>query len=115
MKSLKSRLCNLPQPDVPQRLKSALFAAIPKHTGPTASKPSPGPHRRAWDFGVTAAAAVIVLALLILVNYGLSVPPGASIAECDDALTWYTKWDRNTLLSDQNSAFIEKAAPYRVR
>jgi len=115
LESLQAQLRNLPEPDVPEGLKSALFAGIPEAAVPAGHRSLVGRHPGAWDFGVTAAAAVVILALLLMVNYGLSVPAGKSLVKFDEPLLSYTRWDHNTLLSDQNNAFIERVTTHGLK
>jgi len=113
LKSLGAELRHLPEVDVPEALEARLLAAIPH----SQAKPAPEYHiqwHRAWDFGVTAAAAVLIFALLFLVNYGLSISPQTSITEFDTSLC-YTRWDQNNFLYDQNNMYVEKSVPNELK
>lgn len=97
---------NLPEPDAPETLKAKLLAAVPQAR--TAGMPQPLIQwfPRAWDFGVTAAAAALILALLTMVNYGLSVPAQPLLTEFNDTSLCYAAWDRGNFLYDQNNTFM---------
>jgi len=106
LKSLASKLRCLPDVEVSEKLKDKLLAAIPDRQ-PKFTQTLQIQWYRAWDFGVTAAAAVLIFALLFLVNYGLSTPSKTTIIEYDTSLC-YTGWDRNNFLYDQNNTYLEK-------
>jgi len=111
--SLAAQLRSLPEVSPPEALKEKLFAAIPE----TQPKPAPAHQRlwyRAWDFGVTAAAAVLIFALMFLVNYGLSTPSKTAIFEFDTSLC-YAAWDQNNFMYDQNNTYLEKSLQYKLK
>ena len=113
LKSLADRLRRLPEIEVPETLEEKLLSAIPGRQTEHA------PHLRLrcyrlWDFGATAAAAVLIFALMFLVSYGLSTPSQTSIAEFDTSLC-YTKWEQNNFLYDQNNTYLEKTVPYELK
>jgi hypothetical protein len=113
LKSLAARLRRLPELEVPEALEEKLLTAIPGRQ----PKPAPGLRLRwyrAWDFGVTAAAAVLIFALMFLVSYGLSTPSKTSIAEFDTSLC-YTRWEQHNFLYDQNNTYLEKSVPYELK
>ena len=113
LKSLEAEFRRLPEVEVPETLEAKLLAAIPD----SRAKAAPGHQlqwHRAWDFGVSAAAAVLIFALMFLVNYGLSIPSQTSIAEFDTSLC-YTRWDQNNFLYDQNNTYLEKSVPYELK
>lgn len=113
LKSLAAHLRRLPELEVPETLEPRLLAAIPD----TQAKPEP-PHQfrgyRAWDFGVTAAAAVLIFALMFLVNYGLSTPSKKGLIEFDTSL-WSTTPNQNNFLYDQNNTYLEKSGSYELK
>jgi len=113
IKSLAAKLRSLPEVEVPESLKPGLLAAIPD----TQAKPAPTHQFRrypAWDFGVTAAAAVLIFALMLLVNYGLSTPLKTGIIEFDTSLCCKT-WNQNNFLYDQNNTYLEKSGSYELK
>ncbi len=112
-KSLAEDLMRLPELEVPETLQAKLLAAIPvRHANLTQT------HQlrwyRAWDFGVTAAAAVLIFALMFLVNYGLSTTSQTSIIEFDTSLC-HTRWDQSKFLYDQNNTYLEKSLQYKLK
>ena len=112
-KSLAARLRRLPEVAVPEGLKEKLLTAIPDRR----AKVSRGYQLqwyRAWDYGVTAAAAVLIFALMFLVNYGLSTPAKTGIIEFDTSLC-YTGWNQNNCMYDQNNTSLEKSLPYKLK
>jgi hypothetical protein len=112
-KSLAAQLRSLPEISPPEALKEKLLAAIPDRRPKPASV-----HRRlwyrAWDFGVTAAAAVLIFALMFLVNYGLSTPSKTAMLEFDTSLC-YAAWDQNNFMYDQNNTSLEKSLQYKLK
>ncbi|MHC4528313.1 MAG: hypothetical protein ACYS29_10580 [Planctomycetota bacterium] len=105
LKSLKAELRRLADVQVPHTLEARLLAGIPK------SKAQDAPVHRierhtAWDFGVTAAAAVLIVALMLTVNYGLSVPSQMLLTDLRDTSLVYARWDQNNLFYDQNNTLI---------
>lgn len=112
-KSLAARLRRLPEVAVPEDLKEKLLAAIADRE----PKVSQGHQRRwyrAWDFGVTAAAAILIFALMFLVNYGLSTPTKTGIIEFDTSLC-YAGRDQNNFMYDQNNTYLEKSLQYKLK
>ncbi|MHC4084552.1 MAG: hypothetical protein ACYSWZ_11925 [Planctomycetota bacterium] len=113
LKSLAANLRSLPEVEVPETLKPRLLAAIPD----TQAKPAPANQFRrypTWDFGVTAAAAVLIFALMLLVNYGLSTPLKTGIIEFDTSLCCTTP-NLNNFLYDQNNTYLEKSGAYELK
>ena len=112
-KSLAEDLRRLPEVEVPETLQARLLDAIPV-TQANLTRDHQLRCCRAWDFGVTAAAAVLIFALMFLVNYGLSTPSKTAIIEFDTSLC-YTRWDQNYFLYDQNNTYLEKSVPYELK
>lgn len=112
-KSLAGCLRRLPEIEVPEKLENRLLAAIPvRRENLTRNRQLRW--YRTWDFGVTAAAAVLIFALMFLVNYGLSTSSQTSIREFDTSLC-YTGLYQNGFLYDQNNTYIEKNVPYQLK
>jgi hypothetical protein len=112
-KLLAARLRRLPEVAVPEALKDKLLAAIPDN-GSKVARGHPRQWYRAWDYGITAAAAVLIFALMFLVNYGLSTPRKTGIIEFDTSLC-YTGWDQNNFMYDQNNTYLEKSLQYKLK
>ena len=106
LQSLEAKLHRLPDVDVPETLEAKLLAAIPGRGPETLAELPVKRHPRLWDFGVTAAAAILILALMLTVNYGLSTPSQALSSQLKDTSLCYTMWERYGLPGDQN-ALIE--------
>ena len=113
LKSLEARLHCLSQVEVPKTLKDRLFAAIPDREQRAALQSQIHYRRRAWSFG--AAAAVLIFALMVLINYGLSVPSQMLLTELNDTSLCSTRWDHSNFLYDQNNACIEKPLSFDLR
>ena len=111
LKSLEERLRRLPQVQPSESLESKLLAAI----GDGRAEFTEEHHLRwwpgAWNFGAAATAAILILALMLVVNYGLATPSQMLLTELNDTSLCYTGWDQNNFLYDQNSAFTEKTSP----
>lgn len=103
LKSLEAHLRRLAEIEVPETLKAKLFAAIPDE------QPKAGPKHcvrwwpGAWGFGATAAA-ILVLALILVTNYGTSGPSRKLIADINDKPSYYT-------LADQNNTSVGDGEP----
>jgi hypothetical protein len=107
LRSLKRRLRDLAGLQPPPRLKAKLVAAIAPGRPTTRPTLAGRPVLRIWDFGVTAAPAVLVFALLLVVNYGLSVPVRILPTQVADTSLCYLPGVQGPLLSDQNNMLIE--------
>ena len=112
-KSLAAQLRSLPEIRPPEALEDKLLAAIPDR-GVKVSRGHQRKWYRVWDYGVTAAAAVLIFALMFLVNYGLSTPSKMSIIEFDTSLC-YAGWDQNNFMYDQNNTSLEKSLQYKLK
>jgi hypothetical protein len=108
LRSLEAELRRLPELEAPPALKAGLLAGIPAGHRQAQAKWRYG----RWDFGVTAAAAVLIFASLFLVNYGLSMPPQTLLTGFNDTSLCGTLWDQG--LYDQNSC-LEKSSLYELK
>ena len=115
LKSLEAELRCLPEVEVPETLEGRLLAAIPDRAEKVAREHQVKWYAGAWDFGTTATAAVLILALMFMVNYGLSMPPKMLITELNDTSLCYTRWDQNSFLYDQNNACLANTLPYELK
>jgi hypothetical protein len=99
LNSLEAKLRSFSLLEAPETLKAKLFAAIPAEKAKAAQQ-----HRAQWWRGIgawgTAAAAVVILALIFVPDYGPSMPSQTLIADLNDRPV------RN-LLTDQNNALVE--------
>ena len=103
LESLEARLRRLPEVQVPEALEAKLLAAIPDSGQKVPEEHCAKRHPGLWDFGVTAAAAILILALMLTVNYGLSTPSQTLSAELKDTSLWHTGWERQYFMGDQNA------------
>jgi hypothetical protein len=101
LKSLEKRLRCLPEVEIPETLKAKLFASIPPGQPKNARELHMQWRSGAWAFGA-AVAAVVILALIFMPNYGASVPSKRLIADLNDRTICYA-------LADQNSVFVKDA------
>jgi hypothetical protein len=106
LKSLKAELRRLADVKIPEALKARLFAAIPNAKTAVIQHAQVQNHPRAWDFGITAVAAVLIFALMLMVNYGLSVPSQMLKTEFHDTSLYPARLDQNNFLYDQNNTLI---------
>ena len=111
LRSLKAKLRCLSQVEAPKTLEGKLLEAIVDRKRQTGAERLPGFHRRTWDFGASAAAAILIFALMLVVNYGLSVPSQMLATELDDVSLCYARYDHNNLLYDQNYGSVENSLP----
>jgi hypothetical protein len=102
-KSLEAQLRHLRQVDVPETLEAKLLAALPTEGAETFVEYRAKPNLRLWDFWVTAAAAILILALMLTANYGLSTPSQMLSTRLKDASLRHTAWDRDGFLGDHNT------------
>ena len=103
LESLEAELRSLPEVDVPETLEARLLAAIPDRQPAASEDYRAERHPGLWDFGVTAAAAALILALILTVNYGLSEPSQTLSTQLTDMSLRHTGWELRPLLSDQNA------------
>ena len=102
-KPLKARLRRLPEIEVPEKLKARLFAAVPNIEAPAEHRRHILWQPRISDFGVTAAAIVLIFALMFMLNLGLSIPSRALLTDINDTSLVYPRWDHTTFICDQNA------------
>lgn len=114
LKSVEARLRCLPEVEVPKTLKARLLDAIVGREAKVTGEHRGRWHPWAWDFGTTAAAAVLIFALVFMVNYGLSIPSQGLLTEFDTSLCC-PRWDQNNFLYDQNNACAEEAVLYQFQ
>jgi hypothetical protein len=112
LRSLKAELRRLPEFEAPQGLKARLLAGIAAGGRDFSSEPQSRWCWGGWDFGVTAAAAVLIFASLFMVNYGLSMPRQMLPTRFNDTSLCGTLWDQG--LYDQNSC-LEKSLLYELK
>jgi len=112
--SVESQLRSLAEVEVPETLKERLFAAVKQgwHDGKRQSR-FRSKHRR-WGF-TAAAAVILIFALMSVVKYGLSAPSQLLPGGLNDTSLCYARIDENSLLCDQNSAYVEKSLPFDVK
>ena len=103
LKSLEAHLPRFAAIEVPGTLKEKLLAAIPNKQSKAVPKHRVQRWPRAWEFGA-AAAAVLILALIFVTNYGPSRPSQLVIADINDRPTY-------NILADQNNASLGVAEP----
>ena len=111
LRAIQVKLRRLPDVDVPETLMPKLLADIPHAEPVSASKPQAKWLRDPWDIGATAAAAVLILALMFVVNYGMSNPSWPLLAEYDTSLSC-TTWEQTNVLYDQNNALRDRISTY---
>lgn len=109
LRSLEKELRSLPEVELPERLEGRLMAGIPQSAKSSFSLRFRR-YPRVWDLGVTAAAAVVIVALMFMVDYSLSVPTQA--AQGEDTSLIYPAWDGNTFAYDQNHSYGDRLVPY---
>ena len=118
--SLESELRSLWPIEAPGSLKDKLLAAVPYSQSKAAKKHRIRWYPGVWNFGATAAVAVLIAGLVLLVNYGLSVPSPALFTEFSDTSLCYPAWeqaglyDQNSFMYDQNNACVENVWPRNV-
>jgi len=107
LESLEAQLRSLPDVETPETLKTKLVAAIPDRQPKTSVEHRAMHHPRLWDFGLTAAAAILILALMLTANYGLSTPSRTLSAQLYDTSLWCPGLEQRYFQFDQNNALIE--------
>ena len=103
LKSLEAKLCHLPRIAAFEKLKDKLLTGITE-TKANDAKRYPLRWRRRSLGIMTAAAAVLILASILIPYYNLAGPSQTSIAGLND-LT------RHFVMTDQNNAAINDAEP----
>jgi hypothetical protein len=99
LESLEAKLRRLGEVDVPQTLEAKILTNVPD-----GGAGSPQDHRnwrwpRIWGIGI-ATAAVLILALIFMSNYGPFVSSHTLIGDFNDRQT-------RPLLADQNTPLVE--------
>lgn len=103
LESLEERLRSLPELDVPKALEARLAAAVPSGAEGTSVRPRTARCPRLWDYWATAAAAILIVALMLTANYGVSDSSRTFSTQITDTSLCGTLWDRCTFLGDQNT------------
>lgn len=111
LRSLKTRLRHLPEVEVPRTLETRLFAMVPDRGAKVAREEKAKRHPGAWSFGAATAAAVLILALMLMVDYGLSTHGQVLFKEIDDTSLCYPGWEQGNILYDQNNGLVERTLP----
>jgi hypothetical protein len=106
LKSLEKKLRMLGKVDAPSGLEASLIAAIPKARSTRAKCRSGW-----WSGGVslaTAAAAVLILALVFIQNFEPAKPPQKLITEANDIFSRSVLADHNNIqVGDINLASVK--------
>ena len=103
LESLGEQLRQLPEVDVPETLAAKLLAAIPTERANAVVEYRAEHHPGRWDFWATAVAAILILALMLSVNYGLSTPSQTLPTKLKDISLCHAGWDLHPFLGDQNT------------
>lgn len=111
LRSLKTRLRHLPEVEVPGTLETRLFAMVPDRGAKVAREEKAKRHPGAWSFGAATAAAVLILALMLMVDYALSTHGQVVFTEIDDTSLCYPGWEQGNILYDQNNGLVERTLP----
>lgn len=99
LKSLEAMLRRFSELQVPETLKAKLFAAIPGRRVRSGQEYHARRWRVVWCFG-TAAAVVLVLAIMLAPNYSPSGPAKTVVVDLNDRTM-------RSVISDQNSGLIK--------
>ena len=99
LKSLQAQLRNLPELKLPEQLKEKLFAAIPENKTTVSDKQDA--KRWSLTLGLGAAAAVFIMALIFLSNYGPK-NPSIILAELNDTSSCFVFADNNSSRAEAN-------------
>lgn len=113
LRSLKANLRRLPQVEVPGKLKARLFAAVPDVEAPPVPQAQVEWRPRVWDFTVTAAAIVLIFALMLMLNLGLSIPSKLLLTDMNDTSLVYPRPIHTTFICDQN-AILSKIPAFLI-
>lgn len=101
LKSLETKLRLLPKAKASQTLKSRLFATIPNKPIGISYDFQLKRDFRIWNFSTTAAAAVLIVAFMFMVNYALSNPAPISMIEQNDT-SLFSGSNQQYFFNDQN-------------
>lgn len=118
LRVLEKKLQSFSKIEVPETLKNKLFSDIPA----TGEKRDFQYHHKwypvFYDFATTAMAAILILALIFTLNYGLSAPSHISLSSLHDPLVYRSVLDQNNYLYDHNngySTYIGKKPSYELQ
>lgn len=99
LKSLEAKLRCLGDVEVPQTLEAKILARVPDSKAGSPQDHGSWRRSRVWGIGI-ATAAVLILALIFMSNYGPFVSSHTLIKDFNDKPT-------RPLLADQNTPLIE--------
>lgn len=114
LKSLAAELRCLREVEVPQILKAKLLAAIPGGEAKIIRGYEVKEHWRVRNFGAAVAAVMLIFALMLVVNYSLSVP-SQTFTELEDTSLCYKIWNQSSFLFDQNNTYVDKSLLYNIK
>jgi hypothetical protein len=113
LRSLKAELRRLPGVDAHETFKEKLLAATLANYPDQDQTDRIKPHPVTWDFGATAAA-LLIAALILMANYGLSSPSQVLFSQLKDTSLCYPTYDQNSFLCDQNNTYVSSVLPWEI-
>jgi hypothetical protein len=101
LRSIEKKLQSFPKIEPPESLETKLMTSLQTYS-PQIRNSSLALHIRFMRFAASTAAALLILAFMLIINYGLSTGPNTSFAQFDTSLTC-PKFDSNCLLWDMKN------------
>ncbi|MHC4195950.1 MAG: hypothetical protein ACYSYU_07005 [Planctomycetota bacterium] len=105
LKGLENRLRSLRHVEPSQTLVDRLLAGVPDRGSKATGRFEIKWFVRIWDFGAMTAAAVLVFALMLAINYGLATPSQSLSAGLDEV-------SLGSIRQNLNNGFIVSSPPY---
>jgi hypothetical protein len=107
LKQLAMQLRCLGKPEAPEKLKQSLIDSIPTDTEAGIRIKVTGWLTQCRDIAATIAAALIIGAMLIIVNQSLPGPSQIPYSNLYDTSLQYPRWDLNGFMYDFNNSVAD--------
>jgi len=112
LRSMEKKLRSLPKIEPPESLETKLMAILQAHPLPIRYF-RPAFHIRLARFVASAAAALFILSLMLMIDYGLSIRPGALFAQFDTSLSC-PAYNVNYFFESRDNNAADRTSPANI-
>ena len=112
LRSMEKKMRLFPKIEPPESLETKLMAILQTHPPPIRYF-RPAFHVRLARFVASAAAAVFILSLILMINYGLSTGSSALFAQFDTSLS-YPAYDSNYFFVSRDNNAADRIFPANI-
>ncbi len=112
LRSMEKKLRSFPKIEPPESLEAKLMATLQTHPPPVRYF-HPAFHVRLARFVASAAAALLILSLILMINYGLSTGPSALFAQFDTSLS-YPAYNSNYFFVSRDDNAADRIFPANI-